>query len=273
MIDVVLALKKRIERFMLADTLTVSDSYAGDTSIQIREVDCMFFDIVKQYKSRPKIGIYIADSNIMSLHQIESVDRSTSTLGISPALIDDIASGSVVERLPGQERINRVFIGDIETIYEFPAIVIAPMNLEREWMTLPTGSNETLNITVSLYLQDDGNEETTLALLSATQELDDLLMADLHLRHAVLPESPADRVYNSMVRSINYGYIQKGTFAIKASQLNWFANQYLIRIVARDTQDFDMFRYSPGEMFGPSSSPQGIDTEDAVDGIYDDIND
>lgn len=271
MIDVVLALKKRIERFMLADTLTTAEAYAGDTSIQIREVDCMFFDIVKQYKSKPHIGIYISDSNIVSLHKVESVDRSTSTLKISPALIDDIVSGSVVTKMPGMERFERVFIGDVETIYESPAFVIIPVSLNREWVTLPTGSDERFLINIQTLIQDDGNEESTLALLSATQELDDLLMCDLHMKVAVSLNSPSDRIYNSMVQSIDYGTIQKGTAFLKASSITWWANEYLIRVVARDTQDFDMFRYSPGNQWGAGG--EGIDTSDTVDGIYTDIND
>ena len=258
MIDVVLALKKRIERFMLADSATTEAASVGDTTIKINTTDAMFFDIVKQYKSRPKIGIYIEDSSIMTLHKVEDVDRSDGTLTISPALVDNVPSGSAVERWPGQERFYRVYIGDVQVIHDLPAIVISPMNMKREWVTLPTGSDEMFNIDISVYVKDDGQEESTLTLLSAAQELDDLLMADLHMRIGVTPESPADRVYNSMVTQVDYGYIQKGTAFIKAAQLHWFASEYMLRIVATKHANFDMFSYFPGEMF-PS---QGIDSDD-----------
>jgi len=271
MIDIVLALKKRIERFMLASSATTEDASVGSNQIKIDIVDAMFFDIVKQYKSRPKIGIYIENTNILTLHKVEHVDRATGTLTISPNLVDNVPSGSFVERWPGQERFNRVYIGDVEVIYDLPAIVIAPMNMQREWVTLPTGADEKFNIDISIYVQDDGNEESTLTLLSAAQELDDLLMADLHIRIPVLPESPADHVYNSLVTQVDYGYIQKGTAFIKAAQLHWFATEYMLRIVATKHAKFDMFQYFPGEAF-PS---QGIDSEDnrMNEGIYSDLND
>lgn len=271
MIDVVLALKKRIERFMLADSATTQQANAGDTIIYINPVDSQFFDLVPQYKSRPKIGIYIEDSNIMTLHKIESVNRQTGEIGISPALVDNVPAGSAVERWPGQERFYRVYIGDVEVIYDLPAIVISPMSMKREWVTLPTGADEMFNIDISIYVKDDGNEESTLTLLSAAQELDDLLMADLHLRIPTNLESPSDRVYNSLVSQIDYGYIQKGTAFIKAAQLHWFATEYVIRLVATAHSRFSQFHYHPGLPF----PDQGIDTDDdeMIDGIYTGIND
>lgn len=256
---------------MLADSATTEAAYVGDNTIKIDLVDAMFFDIVKHYKSRPKIGIYLADSNILSLHKVEAVDRSTGTLTITPNLVDNVPAGSAVERYPGQERFERVYIGDVEVIYDLPAIVIAPMNMSREWATLPAGSDEMFNIDISIYVKDDGQEESTLTLLSAAQELDDLLMADLHMRIPTIPESESDRVYNSLVKQVDYGYIQKGTAFIKAAQLHWFATEYILRLVATKHAKFDMFNYFPGPQF----PDQGIDTSDTqmVDGIYSDIND
>lgn len=271
MIDIALALKKRIERFMLADSATTAAASVGDNTIQIDTTDAMFFDVVRHYKSRPKIGIYIEDTQILTLHKIEDVDRETGTLTISPNLVDNVPAGSAVERWPGQERFYRVYIGDVEVIQDLPAIVISPMNMQREWVTLPTGTDEMFNIDISVYVKDDGHEESTLTLLSAAQELDDLLMADLHLRIPVIPESPADRVYNSLVKQIDYGYIQKGTAFIKAAQLHWFATEYMLRLVATKHTKFDMFNYFPGKQF----PDQGIDSDDdrMIEGIYTDIND
>lgn len=275
MINIVLALKKRLERFIMAESVLTEACSPGDNTIKIRTTDSMFFDIVNHYKSKPRIVIYNPNSSTSydSYHSLTAVDRSTGTLSVFPDLADSFDEGCRVKRCPGQQIFNRILIGDVSQKYELPAIVISPSHQSRKWVTLPTGSDEKFEINISVCIQDQGNEEAELSLLSAVQEIDDLLMADLHLRVPSGPNDQSDRVYNSLVSDIDYGYIQRDTAFIKAATLSWFADQYIIRLVARDAVDFDYFNYYPGDQFGPGA--QGFETEDQnrIDGIYTDLND
>lgn len=272
MIDLTLALKKRLERFILASSITTEEAAAGANQIKIRTADIPFFDMVPFMQARPKITVHYDVSNITQFHKVESVDVENGILRISPSLTDSLPSGSSVERTPGQIRFNRVYIGDIDTIYDIPSIIIEPRRKSREWMTLPTGSDERLDFSINVFVEEDGNEETTLTMLSAVQEIDDLLMADLHLRFAVNPESPWDRPYDSLVESIDYGKLPQGESAfVKGAQINFWAKTYIIRKVVTNETRYTQFTYHPGPQF----PDQGIDTADTLSkqGIYSNIND
>lgn len=272
MIDLILALKKRIERFMLASSITTTEANFSDKSVFIRTSDVQWFNLVSQMETRPKIGIKIANTNITSLHVVHAVNIQTGELTIEPDLIDSVPAGSWVERWPGQMRFNRVYIGGVDAPYDPPAIIIEPTNMHREWVTLPTGADQLYNIDIHVLVQDDGNEEGTLSMLSAAGELDDLLMADLHMRMAVLSNSPSDRPYNSLVQGIDYGAaFQKETGFLKMATLHYFATTYILRIVADLSEDFAQFHYHPGKAW----PLQGIDTDDteSQDGIYTNVND
>lgn len=251
MIDVAMALKERINKFMTASSLTTEPAVAGDKTLKINPAESLYFNLIRTYKSYPKIGISTGTTGGFFGNKIIEVDTENGILHLKTPLIRNVGTGSLVKRTPGYKEIKLILLGDVETISKYPAIIIDPGNLTRKWLTIgnPVGSDETFHIKIKLYVADDNSESSTIALMSATQELDDLLMSDLHMKIPDLETSIVRRVYNSKVSDVSYGYLKKSSTFIKGSELNWEASEFLMRLVATPTKEFEHFNYDPGEQY------------------------
>lgn len=249
MIDVSMALKNRIQRFMQAYTTTTVAAYAGGKTLTGTPAEVAYFDVIGLTKSNPKIGILPADGNTVIFNKIHSVDRDAGTIQLTSPLAIDVPLGSVVKRTPGWTEINTIILGDVEVVNSFPAIIISPNSMQREFRTLGVGTNEVFNINIGLYVMEDGHENSMLTLMGATQELDDLLMADLHLPIPTVPGGQPGYATQSKVSSINYTYVQKGSSFIKGAELSWEATTFIIRHLISHSVDYEHFYYYPGDPF------------------------
>ena len=149
-----------------------------------------------------------------------------------------IGVGSIIKRAPNYEEIREVYIGDPSSIPEdaLPAICVMPDNKKVDWLTLQ-GTEETHNFSIITHVKEDNYQNCVVTLLRITQDLEDLLNADLHLKIKRRDEKtyladniPAyDKVNNSLCTNIDYGYSMKGTYCM-SSKITWFGTEYWFRM-------------------------------------------
>jgi hypothetical protein len=249
MIDIASALKLRLKKFLQAYFYTTEEALVGSKRLIGDPSLVQYFDMVGLTKSKPKLGINLSTNNLVIYNSINKVDRTTGEVFLVNPLESTIPVGSLVKRTPGWMDITDIQIGDRDVITNVPSIYIIPVNMDRKWLALPTYTDETFHFKINMYVRDDGLESSTLLLMGATQELDDLLMCDLHLKVPTEPAGQPVYVYNSLPSSVDFGFIQKGTAILKASSITWSANEAFVKRIVSMYTNYSHFNYYPGDKF------------------------
>lgn len=249
MIDIASSLKLRLKKFLQAFSYTTEEALIGTKRLIGDPVQIQYFDMVGLTKSKPKIGISLSANNIVIYNSINKVDRKTGEIFLTNPLEATVPSGSLIKRTPGWMDITDIQIGDRDVITNVPSIYIIPVNMDRKWLALPAFADETFTFKINIYVRDDGLESSTLLLMGATREVDDLLMCDLHLRIPTEPAGQPGFVYNSLPNSVDFGFIQKGSAILKASSISWSASESLVKRIVSMYSEYDHFDYYPGEKF------------------------
>ncbi len=248
MINVSLALKGRLQKFIQAYFRTTVSASAGDKVLTGDPELVKYFDVISINQTKPKVGILPLNSSMTIFNRITAVDKTAGTITLQSPLEVNVPSNSVVKRSPGWQDIQDIFIGEVEVIPLRPAIEIIPVSENASWMTLEKGEGATYQFKINLYVEDDKSETSTINCMSAAQDIKDLLMADLRLK---IPSEPGNlrKVYNSMPSRIDFGYISKGTIGLKAAQISWEAQAYILRRVIDLELGYDHFDYYPGDPY------------------------
>jgi len=137
------------------------------------------------------------------------------------------SGGATVRRAPGGVPFRKVFIGDFKVINEFPALCIIPVNKTIEWKTL-SGTMDTVNIDFIVYVRDTDTEDAEIELLKICDAVEWILMSNLHIQPYGYNKE-REKASVSLVKSVNYGVINKGSAFLKAARLSWTADLYFWR--------------------------------------------
>jgi len=152
MLELLEAIKKIIEKFIINST-SISDTIdAGDTIIPVSST--------RRFQLEDEIVIY--DTNILAqtgegeIRTIECIDCNDNTLTLNEGLVDSYdPSTGYVQKIIGDRFIQGVYIGSPGKISHYPAISIAAKNKDNEWLTLESTSEEFfVDITVHVDAAD-----------------------------------------------------------------------------------------------------------------------
>jgi len=234
---------------MQAWTQTTAPAALGAKQLVGDPDQVKYFDTVAIAKNKPKIAYQALNSNNILYNKIVSVDRENGIINLETPLQVAVPAGSLVRRAPGYATIKQVLQGDVAVLNAFPSIIIAPQEMDREWITLPTGASETFNFNIIVYVKDEDGEKAMMTLMSATGELDDLLISDLHLRIPTEPGKQPGLLYDSRVTRINYGFVQKEATMLKAANITWYGKEWILRELVSRRDDMDHFKEYPGDAY------------------------
>lgn len=245
--DLMISLRNRLESFLSHKT-TVTSAYVANTSPAVISVDDISgFNIGFAMRNFPQATIYFFDSvaskDIRVRTKIKEVDRDNKLVTFENPINVDIPIGAYIKRTPNWTEVKGFYLGDPASIpaTKLPAICVSPSNKEIKWMTL-TGTTEKQTFNIYVHVLDDNQDNSTITLTRITEDVVELLNADLHMKIEGRDIEGNNRPYNSLVTSIQYGHSSKGQFC-KSSQISWFGDEYWGRlyVVNQDLQDFDSF--------------------------------
>lgn len=233
MYNLTIALRNRIRDYLVASTYT-TQIYTANTDPAIVHVSNSHnFNVWWAMKNKPEIFIRESITKQVYNCEIKDVNIDTNTITLNAPIDATLNVGTLIKRAPNYEEIKCVLIGDPDVIDDYPAICISPGNKAIEWQVL-LGTKETFHFNIITHVKEDNQENSTLTLLRITQDLEDLLNADLHLK--VTREDYPDqynRVYNSLVNSVEYGFSVKNEF-LKSSKMAWFGDEFWMKYFLAD---------------------------------------
>ena len=242
-----ISLKKRIKDFMMAKNTLIA-AYTANTNPAILTLDdSKNFNIVWGMKNFPQILIFPDPSNPFAHYRakIKAVDKDTEKITLVDPISVNLPIGTIVKRAPSYVEIQDVILGDPTVIPAYPAITIEPSSRSHEWQTLLT-TKESSVINFMVHVLEDNTENAVLAGVRITEDLVDLLNADLHIKLDEMDKTPPDyptaynRPYNSLVRDVQYGHTNKGAF-LRSSLISWNAETHLLRMIAARYPNIDDF--------------------------------
>jgi hypothetical protein len=240
--DLMQSMKNRLSSFLSATT-TLTRTYFANTNPPILYVaDATYFNIANIMKNYPQITIFVPNgSGGYTKHRSEftEVDLVNKTITLSAAVDGDLTVGSYVKRTPNWQEIKRYMLGDPAVIEAYPAICIVPSSKENTWQTL-TGTKDHKTLNIIAHVIDDNQENSTITCSRIAEDIEDLLMGDLHLKISGRDVSGYNRTYNSFVTGIQYAYSNKGQF-LKSAQITWFGDEFWGRFYLVQPTTWDSF--------------------------------
>jgi len=164
------------------------------------------------------------------LIEIDSVDIPTNLITFKTNLENSwtTAKNTTIVRAPGGIPVKTVRMGDVRVVKQFPAVTVIPRNKNIEWVLMPGGTKETMNIDFMVYTRSQGGETTIEDNIKLTDVVEWILMSNLHI-HPYEHTDPNEVTSKAGVGSIEYGVIQKGSEFINSARVSWSGDIYYIR--------------------------------------------
>lgn len=168
MLGVIKSIRDTIIRFGLASEPVSSDCLTGTRNIYI--------PFTRKYFEGETI--VIRNDTHGEVRVIERiVDDTTMVITENLARTWTVAEGAKVEKAPGGQYIKRVYLGDPDTIPDYPAITITSDNREEQWWTLES-TKVKWGCTISCIFEDDGLENSYEGMLELTKTIESALWAN-----------------------------------------------------------------------------------------------
>ena len=230
MLRLSLSIRDRLKTFLCAHTFT-TEAYPANTDPPVLKVEnAQYLNVWFFMRDLPQA--FIKDKVTGKIHKvkIKEVDQVANTITLNEPISEGINAGSLFKRGPNYEEIrdSSILLGDPDIIAAYPAICVVPQNKSNEWLTVPAGTNETFNLNIIVHVKEDNQENSMISLMRITEDIEDLLKADLHLkikgREVDYPQA-YNRVYNSMVTQVDYGVSVKNEF-LKSARITWFGTEF-----------------------------------------------
>jgi hypothetical protein len=244
MINLMIALRDRIKQFLTCQTTLTQEYTANSDPGYLYVADATYFNIVFASRNYPQICAYYPSGGqtIKVKLTIKDVDVDNKILTLGSPSTSTIPIGAIIKRTPNWEEVKGFYLGDPASIpaNKLPAVCVSPSNKEISWQTL-TGTKEKQSFSIFTHVIEDNQDNSTMLLARITEDIEDLLNADLHIK-IKRDIAGYNRTYNSLVGGTQYGYSQKGQFC-KSSQINWSGDEYWSRmfIIGQDSSNFDSF--------------------------------
>jgi hypothetical protein len=244
MINLMTALKNRVKDFLTCQTTLTQPYVANADPAYLYVADATYFNVLFASRNYPQISAYYTSGGqqIKVKLTVKEVDITNNILTLGAPSTTGIPTGAVIKRTPNWEEVKGFYLGDPASIpaNKLPAICVSPTSKDISWQTL-TGTKEHQTFSIFVHVIEDNQDNSTLLLARITEDIEDLLNADLHIK-IQRDIAGYNRTYNSLVTGTQYGYSNKGQFC-KSSQITWFGDEYWSRlyVVGQDLASFDSF--------------------------------
>ena len=218
------SMRNRIKAFFQASTFT-SETANPATPMIIKVQNARYFRVYISMKDMPQVLIKDKVTGEVFKCKVKEANSLDNTLTLKDPLPKVLNMGSLVKRAPNYEEVGDILLGDPDVISKYPAICVVPTSKDLEWMTL-TGTTENFNLSIIVHVKEDNQENSTISQLRIAQDLEDMLMADLHMdiQGRDYPEQ-YNKTYNSMVKSVDFGYSMKNEM-LKSAKITWFGSEF-----------------------------------------------
>jgi len=208
----------------LNNVLKASQAITQNVTTNVVHVaDVKWFNLLDYYTEKKIKCVIIGDAGTEERVEVIEVDAVANTL----TLVDNVSAtistsdNPIIYRAPAYNIIRKFWIGDLSVVHDYPTVCIAPNSEDKEWMALNTTSSDFKIDLMIYYLDRSTSEDSTKDLLETTREVEETLMADLHLKIRDRGDEWG-RVYDSRVSGANYGVTAKGSAFLKTAQISWF---------------------------------------------------
>jgi hypothetical protein len=234
--DVLLAVKDRIAKFMMASAEITEGSAANASParVKVSTSEAIYFDPIYAMKKQEFQAILFDPnsdtSDFSNIHPVTVIacNQSTGTITLKETLDFDVAEGWIIKRAPNFEEVQYVLIGEHTAIPDYPAICVTPASLDIDWMTL-VGTTEKSVIRIICHVKADNTENSVKTLSRLTMEVMDAMNADLHLVINRDVSSGYNKTYNSLANKATFGDSKKGNTYLLSSETNWFGDEFWSR--------------------------------------------
>jgi hypothetical protein len=232
-----MSMRNRLKAFMQASSKTVEVCPISDPTI-IKVEDSRYFNIWWAMKEMPQVLIQDKVTKEVFKCKIQNVNPTDNTITLKDPLTKVLNIGSVIKRAPNYEEIRGVYLGDIDIIENYPAICVVPLNKDVDWQTLQ-GTQEDFNMSIIVHVKEDNQENSMISLLRIVQDVEDMLMADLHMtiQGRDYPNQ-YNKTYNSRVKNVEYGASAKSEM-LKSAKITWFGTEFWWRIYLAQYPEVD----------------------------------
>lgn len=238
-----ITLKKRLKDFLMGKAKLTAPYTANSSPASVVIDDSTIFNIVWANKNWPQALIFpdVTKPNEFYRVKIKAVDKSTETITFADPIPANLPVGTVIKRAPAYKEIQTVVLGDWTVLPAYPAICIEPTSKNTEWQTLIT-TKETVTFNIYVHVLAENNENAVLQSTRITEDVLDLLNADLHIKLEEMDKSDHyNRPYNSLAKDVNYGFSNKGAF-LRSSMITWSADTHWLRMIAAQHPEVDDFQ-------------------------------
>ena len=241
------SLRDRIQNFLSYKTKIIEEYTIGTTITQIKVNDVSNFNVGFAMRNFPQATIYIPYGGAVSLNykkikiKIKEVDTTNNILILPEPLTLEytIPIDSYIKRTPNWIEVKGYYLGDPTSIpsTKLPAICVVPVSKDIEWYTL-TGTKEKESFNILVHTLADNQDHSELTMTRITEDVVELLNADLHLQIVGRDREGYNKVFNSLVTNISYAFSNKGQFC-RTAQISWFGEEYWSRMYVVN-QDNDL---------------------------------
>lgn len=163
----------------------------------------------------------------------------------------NVSDSTIIKRAPNGVPVDKIILGDIEVAQKFPYISVIPISKNIEWKTL-SSTNDNISIDFVVYLRDEDTQKALKKVLILTDAVEWILMSNLHIKPIGFRKA-YEQTSVAMVKSIDYGTIQKGSEFLKAATLHWEASLHFWRgyLTAQGITEDLLYNYGTLRNFGP----------------------
>lgn len=244
MINVSDALKNRIANFMRSNTSLRAKYTAMSNPAELWVEDAKYFHIAFAMRNEPQYKIQVGNAQYRV--KVIDVNLEENSIRLEEPIDVDLPVGTKIFRAPNYEWVGKVMLGDPPVLAagDYPCICIVPESKKHSWQTFSyPGTQERMSYSIITHiLMDNDFERKERAIQRITEDLEDLLNADLHLYVPDREREGDNRIYNSLVESVEYGYSYKGKQFLRSSKISWFGEEFWIKksiVTDRKLTSFD----------------------------------
>lgn len=239
---VTMALRTRLRTFFRANTTITSTLAAGTDPATVQVADASKFNTVHFMRSYPQALIFdqaAANTTPIAHVRIKSVDTTANTITFSDTVSVTIPAGALIKIAPNWTELQDVRLGDPTVLDSYPVICIEPKNKNVSWLTL-MGTDETMNFDFFIHVLEDNSENAVITLARLTEDLEDMLMGDFHIKADMNKTGGYNRPYMSMVSNVTYAHSNKGAF-LRTAVVSWTASMFWGRFIAEQNPELSPF--------------------------------
>lgn len=237
------ALKARIRAFMMARANVLVAMPVGTTTTTLQVDDVSKFNVCHIMRNYPQVIVFdlTTGTKAIGFLRLKSVDTTANTMTFSENPDFNIPIGAIIKFASNWTELKAVRLGDPTVLDEYPVICIEPTSKANSFVTLPGGMNEAMSFDIFTHVLDDNSENAVYTCIRLTEDLEDLLNGDMHLKVDTMDKTEQyNRPYKSMVTNSNYGRSNKGAF-LRSSQMTWTADMYWFKFIAAQNPELSPF--------------------------------